>query len=172
MDTLVRQHCIINSETRLLDFGCGTHGNVAREFCGDVRQVVGVDNDPQAVAAFNQECNDQGLEKSEICAISNLDNTWNGMFSVIVASLVFHHIDEENHGKVLSQLRMTAQPGAQLVLIDLIRSDGVNGVNPKSVASVAKNAGWVNLDLKKGPKISLHNGNRSRLFILTANNSI
>lgn len=171
MDTLVRQNCIINSETKLLDFGCGTHGNIAREICGDVQRVVGIDTDPNAVATFNQQCSDQGLKETEICAITHLDHNWDNVFSVIVASLVFHHIARDQHAKVLSQLIMAAQPGAQLVLFDLIKRDGVNGVDPKLIAKVAKDCGWINLELKRGPRITLHSGTKSQLFILKANKS-
>lgn len=168
---LVRERCDWAESPVLLDFGCGTHGNVAASLCEYASQTVAVDIDDNAVKLFNRKCELQGLKANEVCAIrSDLFHAakkWHGYFDICTAVLVFHHLDSplETSKTLLSHLK----PGGQLIVIDLLKQEGIRGFELSDITQIIENAGFTSVDVKHGPKIRLHKGQiKTRLLILQA----
>lgn len=168
---IVRERCDWTACSTLLDFGCGTHGNVAASLCHFASQTVAVDIDNDAVQKFNLKCELQGINASEVCAIRSdlfhASEKWQEYFDICTAVLVFHHLDSplETSKLLLNHLR----PGGQLVVVDLFKQDGIRGFNISELKQIVEGAGFIIVKIEHGPKIRLHSSRiKTRLLILRA----
>ena len=101
---------------RVLDFGCGT-GLVSLEI--DAKEILGVDLSCEMVGVFNKKAEILGKNAKAIC--DDVKNV-NSKFDVIVASMVFHHI--ENIQEMLKILSDKLYSNGKLFIADLYLEDG------------------------------------------------
>ena len=108
----------ITNESEILDFGCGT-GLVSLNFCDKAKSILGVDLSQKMVEIYNKKskilnCN----AKAEAIDVNNVNNK----FDIIVASMVFHHI--ENIQEMLNVLSDKLKQNGKLFIADLYEEDG------------------------------------------------
>jgi len=108
----------ITNESEILDFGCGT-GLVSLNFCDKAKSILGVDLSQKMVEIYNKKskilnCN----AKAEAIDVNNV----NKRFDIIVASMVFHHI--ENIQEMLNVLSDKLKQNGKLFIADLYEEDG------------------------------------------------
>ena len=108
----------ISNDSKILDFGCGT-GLVSLNFCGLAQEIVGVDLSPEMINIYNEKaksinCNAMGICKDVKEILQKFD--------IIVASMVFHHI--ENIEEMLDTLYNRLTPNGKLFIADLAKEDG------------------------------------------------
>ena len=100
----------------VLDFGCGT-GLVSLNL--QAKKILGVDLSCEMVNIFNQKAQQLGINAKAIC--EDVNNV-NSKFDVIVASMVFHHINEIEN--MLDILYQKLNKNGKLFIADLIEEDG------------------------------------------------
>jgi len=108
----------ITNESEILDFGCGT-GLVSLNFCDKVKSILGVDLSQKMVETYNKKseilkCN----AKAEVIDVNNV----NKKFDIIVASMVFHHIEDIQ--EMLDILSEKLKKNGKLFIADLYEEDG------------------------------------------------
>ena len=104
------------TDKSVLDFGCGT-GLVSLNL--DAKEILGVDLSCEMVNIFNKKAGILGKNARAICEdVNNVNNK----FDVIVASMVFHHI--ENIKDLLDILYLKLNNGGKIFIADLIEEDG------------------------------------------------
>jgi cyclopropane fatty-acyl-phospholipid synthase-like methyltransferase len=103
-------------EKKVLDFGCGT-GLVSLNL--DAKEILGVDLSCEMVDVFNKKAQKLGKNAKAICEDVNNVNI---KFDVIVASMVFHHI--ENIQDMLRVLSEKLNNNGKLFIADLYLEDG------------------------------------------------
>jgi len=106
---------------RILDIGCGT-GSLALRCASRGAQVTAIDISPQMLDVAREKVNAAGLEDQielrEMSAV-DLDEAFpEGSFDVVVSSLVFSELSEDEQGFVLRQCRRLLGDGGRLVLAD------------------------------------------------------
>ena len=106
---------------RILDIGCGT-GSLALRCAERGAQVTAIDISPQMLDVAREKVNAAGLEDQielrEMSAV-DLDEAFpEGSFDVVVSSLVFSELSEDEQGFVLRQCRRLLRDGGRLVLAD------------------------------------------------------
>jgi len=106
------------ADKTVLDFGCGT-GLVSLNFCGLAKDILGVDLSDKMVEIYNQKAKKL---KCNAKAIKEDVNNVNSKFDVIVASMVFHHV--ENIEEMLKILSEKLNVNGKLFIADLYIEDG------------------------------------------------
>ncbi len=106
---------------RVLDIGCGA-GSLALRCAGRAAQVTGIDISPQMLDMARGKVEAAGLqdqvELREMSAI-DLDEAFpDGSFDVVVSSLVFSELSEDEQGFVLRECRRLLRDGGRLVIAD------------------------------------------------------
>ncbi len=106
---------------RVLDVGCGT-GSLALRCAGKAARVTGIDISPQMLDMAREKVEAAGLqdqvELREMSAI-DLDEAFpEGSFDVIVSSLVFSELSEDEQGFVLRECHRLLRDGGRLVIAD------------------------------------------------------
>ncbi len=106
---------------RVLDIGCGT-GSLALRCASRGARVTAIDISPQMLDIAREKVNAAGLEDQiELRQMSavDLDEAFQeGSFDVVVSSLVFSELSEDEQGFVLRQCRRLLRDGGRLVLAD------------------------------------------------------
>lgn len=166
---LIRNRFEWRPDTTLLDFGCGCHGSIAAELCDLAARTVAVDVSPKVVAEFNRRCANQGLTADEVVAIES-NHLWNSpqfqkYFDVVVASLVWHHIEAPDRADTAYRLARCLKEGGVLLIVDLRAAPGINGVTNDELDACLRFAGLATKAIETGPRITLRSGRKTRLLI-------
>lgn len=99
--------------SEVLDAGCG-HAELSLALAADGYTVTGVDISPTAVAAASAAAAERGLSEkasfvaADITALSGFD----GRFSTVVDSTLFHSLPVESRAGYLESVHRAARPGA------------------------------------------------------------
>lgn len=101
----------------VLDAGCG-HAELALALADDGLTVVGLDISPSAIAEANKAAQLRGLAnasfaQADITAFTGYD----GRFSTVVDSTLFHSLPIEGRDGYLRSVHRAAAPGAQLFVL-------------------------------------------------------
>jgi len=111
----------VRAGERVLDIGCGT-GSLALR-CGErAARVTGIDISPQMLDVAREKVEAAGLqgqvELREMSAV-DLDEAFpDGSFDVVVSSLVFSELSEDEQGFVLRECRRLLRDGGRLLIAD------------------------------------------------------
>ena len=115
---------------RVLDIGCGTgtFATLIKELYPDV-DVVGLDPDPKALA--------RAKRKAERAAVSiRLDEGFSdelpymeASFDRVFSTFMFHHLQIDEKGKTLCEVRRVLTPGGSLHMLDFAGGEA-NGYGP------------------------------------------
>lgn len=107
------QHKIFDGE--ILDFGCGT-GTSTPYFKKYFRKskLTGVDVSNSSLEIAKSRFGDVDYVQFDGSKLPYKDNS----FDIIFTACVFHHIDEEQHGELLSEIRRVLTPEGRFFLFE------------------------------------------------------
>jgi ubiquinone/menaquinone biosynthesis C-methylase UbiE len=105
---------------RVLEIGCGPGGLVLRaQRMHPDAEVVGLDPDPRALARARRKAERAGLpvrfDQGKAGELPYPDES----FERVLSSFMFHHLDEDEKGRALAEVRRVLRPGGQLHLVDI-----------------------------------------------------
>ena len=103
----------LRGDERVLDAGCG-HAELSLALAADGYKVTGIDISPTAIAAATEAAAERGLsERASFVAADITSFTgFDGRFSTIVDSTLFHSIPVESRDGYLQSVHRAAAPGA------------------------------------------------------------
>lgn len=97
----------------ILDAGCG-HAELALALAGRGHTVVGIDLAPSAIAAATAAAAERGLQTTTfVCADITAITGYDGFFSTIVDSTLFHSLPVDRRDAYLTSIHRAAAPGAR-----------------------------------------------------------
>jgi SAM-dependent methyltransferase len=101
----------------VLDAGCG-HAELSLTLAQDGYTVVGLDISPTAIAAANQAAQLRGLASASFAQADITSFTgYDGRFSTILDSTLFHSLPIEGRDGYLRSIHRAAAPGATLFIL-------------------------------------------------------
>jgi ubiquinone/menaquinone biosynthesis C-methylase UbiE len=109
----------IASGHRVLEIGCGT-GNLALLVAHRYRgaTVVGLDPDPLALARARRKATRDGLPVQwDLGSAGDLPYP-DASVDRVLSALMFHHLDEAEKHRALSEIKRVLRPGGRLHLVD------------------------------------------------------
>lgn len=117
------QQAAVRSGAAVLDVGCGTGtltlmANAAAGECG---RVYGIDASPEMIAVARQKAMQQKREVDFQTGLIEALPFSDGMFDVVLSSLMFHHLTPELRQRGLAEIYRVLKPGGRLTLVDMIR---------------------------------------------------
>jgi len=112
----------LDSSMDALDFGCGT-GLLTLKLQPFVHSIMGVDSSSGMIGVLNEKIKDAEFTnvKTECLDLATGD-ILDGQYSLIVSSMVFHHIKNIEH--LLETLYKALSPGGFICIADLDSEDG------------------------------------------------
>ena len=123
LKSLVLDRARISAGDEVLDLGCGT-GTLAIQASAEGARVTALDADPaileraraKAARADKEVHFDQGFAG---------DLPYDeGRFDVVLSTLLFHHLPDEEKRRAASETRRTLKPGGRVVIGDVARPHG------------------------------------------------
>ncbi len=116
------------AEVRVLEIGCGT-GTLALMMAQRGATVVGIDSSPLMLAEARRKVAAERLDDRvtlmEMDASLLTDHFAPDSFDVIVATLVFSELSEDERRFVLDECRTLLAPGGRLIVADEVVPDGL-----------------------------------------------
>ena len=110
---------------RVLDIGCGTGTFVAQIKrlypCAD---VVGLDPDPKALARARKKVARTGMPVRLEQGFSDELPYPGASFDRVFSSFMFHHLEADDRGKTLCEVRRVLKPGGSFHLLDFTAEHG------------------------------------------------
>lgn len=101
----------------VLDAGCG-HAELALTLAAEGHTVVGIDVAPSAIAAATKAAEERGLTNATFaCADITALTGYDGRFSTIVDSTLFHSLPVEGRDGYLASMQRAAAPGARYFVL-------------------------------------------------------
>ena len=117
--TAVKEKLNLNSQKKIIDFGCGT-GLFSLEFYDQAKSIVGIDTSKEMLKVFKKK--EPSGEKITTKFI-NLENDDTQLKAdLILSSMAFHHLNKPS--KVLAKLKKMLSPGGEIIIVDLEKEDG------------------------------------------------
>ncbi len=114
---LAAMHRAGRFRSHVLDAGCG-HAELSLALAEDGYTVVGLDISPTAIAAANQAAQLRGLASASFAQADITSFTgYDGRFSTIVDSTLFHSLPIEGRDGYLRSIHRAAAPGATLFIL-------------------------------------------------------
>jgi len=113
----ILSNIVIEKESILLDFGCGT-GLISQNFIHHVSRIVGYDTSDNMLDIFDNKFSNLKNRVMSISDLSQLDMK----VDIVISSMVFHHI--VNVDDALKQLWSVLKDQGNLIIIDLDSEDG------------------------------------------------
>ena len=115
----------LGTTDRVLDIGCGTGTFVAQIKrlypCAD---VVGLDPDPKALARARKKVAGTGMPVRLDQGFSDELPYPDASFDRVFSSLMFHHIEADDRGKTLCEVRRVLKRGGSFHLLDFTAEHG------------------------------------------------
>jgi ubiquinone/menaquinone biosynthesis C-methylase UbiE len=120
MKRRVLGHAALRSGEDVLDVGCGT-GTLAVEAARAAPgvRVTGLDADPSILARARTRAAGAGLEIRLDEGMSTQLPYADASFDVVLSTLFFHHLPDEDKHRTAAELVRVLRPGGRLVLADL-----------------------------------------------------
>src|SRR5258708_28496217 len=101
----------------VLDAGCG-HAELSLTLAADGYTVVGIDLTPTAVAAANKAAQERNLSRASFVQADITSVTgYDGRFSTIIDSTLFHSLPIEGRDGYLRSVHRAAAPGASYFIL-------------------------------------------------------
>lgn len=120
---LVLQQAGISAGDRVLDVGCGTGtlaAAAARRAPGAA--ITGLDADPAILNQARRRAAREGLELGFDEAMSTALPYPDGSFDLVLSTLFFHHLGDEDKSRTATEIIRVLRPGGRLVVGDLGRA--------------------------------------------------
>jgi ubiquinone/menaquinone biosynthesis C-methylase UbiE len=116
-------HARLAPGQRVLDIGCGT-GNLVRAVKSLHRdvEVTGIDPDPAALARGRRKAARARLDLRFDPGFAQALPYPDASFDRVLSSLMFHHLDEGDRPRALSEARRVLKPGGAMVVLDFAGS--------------------------------------------------
>lgn len=155
----------VKPDQHILDIGCGTGTFVVllkRQY--QAARVIGLDPDPKALRRAENKVRRAGvsvqLDKGFADELAYEPKSFDRVFS----SFMFHHLDEQEKKKTLTEVRRVLKPGGSFHLLDFTADHGSHGFFDRLVHSHARmkdntgerllqlmnHAGFTNVEKVKG----------------------
>lgn len=109
--------CIIEKDTTLLDYGCGT-GLISQNFIHHVNRIIGYDTSKSMLEIFNHKFREFG---DRVVSVDRLDQ-FNNEVDIVISSMVFHHIEDINNS--FKENYKILKENGELIIVDLDIDDG------------------------------------------------
>lgn len=101
----------------VLDAGCG-HAELSLALAAQGYTVVGIDVSPTAIAAATRSAEERGLPNATfVCDDITAFTGFDGRFSTIIDSTLFHSLPIEGRDGYLRSIRRAAAPGARYYVL-------------------------------------------------------
>jgi ubiquinone/menaquinone biosynthesis C-methylase UbiE len=118
----INQEIVLQSDMRLLDFGCGT-GLLSIELQSRVGSVTGVDSSPGMLDIFKAKIARLELNHIETVLFDfEKGETLEGSYDVVVSNMTLHHI--KDIGLLFNLFYKITAPAGHLCIADLDLEDG------------------------------------------------
>jgi len=122
---------VLNSDTDVLDLGCGT-GLLTLRIQPHVRSITGADTSSGMLEVLQGKIRESGLGNvSTICLNLESDALPDQRFHAIVSSMTLHHVKDP--GALIARLYSLLIPGGHLCIADLEKEDGSFHDDPTGV---------------------------------------
>jgi len=125
---------MVREGDRVLEIGCGT-GTLVVLMARRGAEVTGVDASPLMLAEAQRKIAAEGLEDQvtliQMDASALTDNLTPESFDVIVSTLVFSELSDEERRFVLDECRTLLAPGGQLIIADEVVPEGLTNRAPE-----------------------------------------
>jgi ubiquinone/menaquinone biosynthesis C-methylase UbiE len=121
---------------RILDIGCGTGSLVVmiRRLFPDVT-VVGLDPDPKALARARRKAARKGVPIQLDQGFADALPYPEASFDRVLSSMMFHHLEDDQKEKALSEARRVLKPGGSLHLLDFTGPESSDGFLRRRIQS-------------------------------------
>ena len=111
----------INDQTHMLDFGCGT-GLVGLHFVEKVGKLTLVDNSPAMIEVLRTKIIENSYTNTEVVEGTIEDALEIESFTLIVASMSVHHVDDIPH--LINHFHKRLVKNGKVIISDLYKEDG------------------------------------------------
>jgi ubiquinone/menaquinone biosynthesis C-methylase UbiE len=114
----------------VLDVGCGTGtlAIAAKQQVGQTGHVHGIDASPEMIARASNKARKAGLEVEFRSAFVEALPFPNGLFDVVLSSLMLHHLPGKLRNQCAAEVRRVLKPGGRVLAIDFGASSGKRGI--------------------------------------------
>ncbi|MDG6103713.1 class I SAM-dependent methyltransferase [Dactylosporangium aurantiacum] len=131
---------------RVLDVGCGTGtllGALVRR--SPTVEAIGIDPDAASLRRARAKAARAGLQISFERAYAGRLPLPDGSVDRVLSSLMLHHLDDDERGRALREVRRVLRPGGQLHVVDIAGGHGrhprLAAVQPERVIAAMAAAG-------------------------------
>lgn len=109
----------IASGNNILDLGCGSATlTILIKKKNPKANVVGLDGDEKILTIAKRKCETAGIEIQFQQGFSFQMAFSDGSIDLVISSLLFHHLTQENKAKTLKEVYRVLKPGGQLLILD------------------------------------------------------
>ena len=168
----IKENINLNKTMHLIDFGSGT-GLLLEEILPLVGKITAIDISP----SMTQVLKNKNLKNVEILNIDLTKRDLNIKVDGIISSMTMHHI--KDLGALFGKLHALLKPGGFIAIADLAPEDGTFhdhgnegvhhfGFSKEALESIAKNAGFGQLDYTLCHTVKKEGGRVYDIFLLTA----
>lgn len=129
----------IKPDHNILDIGCGTGTFVVqlkRRYPS--AQIVGLDPDPKALVRAEKKIKRAAVAVRLDEAFADELPYATGSFDRVFSSFMFHHLEEQEKKKTLTEVRRVMKPGGSFHLLDFTGDHGSHGVLARFMHSHAQ----------------------------------
>lgn len=151
----IRKLFHLSSDTRALDFGCGT-GLVSLALCSQLKQITLADNSSGMLEVLKNKIAVTEIHNLRTIKYDfELDPLLDERFNLIFSSMALHHI--ENISRLLGVFFNLLEPGGIIALADLDQEDGSfhdsdftghKGFQRNNLEEITKQSGFGNVIFK------------------------
>jgi ubiquinone/menaquinone biosynthesis C-methylase UbiE len=119
---MIRQ-AAIPTGAAVLDVGCGTGtlALLAKTEVGNLGRVYGIDASPEMIAVAQQKAHQQKREVDFQTGVIEALPFADGMFDVVLSSLMFHHLPPDLKQRGLAEIYRVLKPGGRVLIVDMTR---------------------------------------------------
>ena len=124
--TRMLEPAALHAGESVLDVGCGT-GSLAleaRRQVGASGRVCGIDASPEMIARATRKARKAGLDVEFANAPAQELPFEDGVFDVVVGTLMFHHLPRPSREQCAREMRRVAKRGGRVLVVDFARSPG------------------------------------------------
>ncbi|PKD43870.1 class I SAM-dependent methyltransferase [Rhodohalobacter barkolensis] len=150
----IRSHVPLSTDLSAFDYGCGT-GQLSFELRDKIGPITLADNSIGMLDVLREKIKEKSIHNMKPIRLDLTHDPLPGeKFDLVYTSMTLHHIPDTRF--ILKQFYELLNPGGYLCIADLDKEDGSfhghdvddvhKGFDQKELASVAKNAGFTNIN--------------------------